>query len=67
MAYVLYADPTGIQQELYGCKAIPRQYLGNTQAAPRQSNMHSCNPCLRKLLTNCRQVAALSVSVNNEL
>jgi hypothetical protein len=41
MAYVLYPDPTGILQELYGCKAIARQYPGHCQAIPRQFNIHS--------------------------
>jgi hypothetical protein len=35
MAYLLYPDPTGILQESYCYKAIPRQYPGHCQAIPR--------------------------------
>ena len=41
MAYLLYPDPTGMLDELNGCKAILRQYPGHSQATPRQSNIHS--------------------------
>ncbi|WP_315823982.1 hypothetical protein [Paraflavitalea speifideaquila] len=38
MAYLLYPNPQGILEEYYPAKAIPRQYLGNTQAIPPQDN-----------------------------
>jgi hypothetical protein len=43
MAYLLYPDPTGILQELYCCKAIPRQLPGNSLATPRQPDINSGN------------------------
>lgn len=36
MAYLLYPNPAGVLQDYYPCKAIPREYLGNSQAIPRQ-------------------------------
>ena len=35
MAYLVYPDPTGILQESYCCKAIPRPFLGHSLAIPR--------------------------------
>ncbi|HEX6426191.1 MAG TPA: hypothetical protein VF008_00845 [Niastella sp.] len=45
MAYLLYPDPTGILQELYGCKAIPRQYPGHSQAMLRPSDAPTTTRC----------------------
>ncbi|WP_315816174.1 hypothetical protein [Paraflavitalea speifideaquila] len=41
IACLLYPDPQGIPEEYYPAKAIPRQYLGNTQAIPPQKNSHT--------------------------
>jgi hypothetical protein len=45
MAYLLYPDPTGILQELHGCKAIPRQYPGHSQAITPNSDYYSSTWC----------------------
>jgi hypothetical protein len=41
MAYLLYPDPTGILQELYCSKAIPRPFPGHSQAIPRPLGYHA--------------------------
>jgi hypothetical protein len=45
MAYLLYADPTGILQESYGCRAMVGQYPGNTWAIAGESDAHSDTWC----------------------